>query len=49
MSVDIRWIALVLCVLAAAVATWLVPALLGPITIAIGVAGILYLVMRLDR
>jgi hypothetical protein len=49
MSVDIRWIALVVCVFAAAVATSLEPALLGPMTIAVGVGGLLYLVMRMDR
>ncbi|MGH3873501.1 MAG: hypothetical protein ACRDSR_18655 [Pseudonocardiaceae bacterium] len=49
MSLDIRWIALVVLVLATAVATWLRPDLVGPVTIAIGAAGLLYLVMRMGR
>jgi len=47
--IDARWLVLVLAVVGVAVAVWLLPALVAPITLAVAVAGVLYLLLRLDR
>lgn len=49
MLIDVRWIVLVVLMLVVAVAVGLYPVLVAPFTLAITLAGVLYLLMRLDR
>jgi hypothetical protein len=47
--VDLRWIALIVCVLAAGVGVALLPALINPILVAVAVGTLLYIVFRLGQ
>ena len=49
MMIDVRWVVLVVLMIIVGCAVGFYPALFAPLTIAIGLAGLLYLLMRLDR